>query len=132
MDKFSAFLEVCENVGIKVIVGLITGFMSGRLFVPSALYGKNLLTDQTALYFEQLFIKGFINRFKNSPVIYAWDLGNECNNLSPIENRYQACNWIATISNAIRAEDNTRPIVSGMHEKSFHIVNTNNSKSINF
>lgn len=118
MEKFDAFLSECQQQGIRVIVGLITGFMSGRLYCPSALYGKNLITDPTALYFEQLFVKGFISAFKNNPAVYAWDLGNECNNLAPITDRYQACNWVATISNAIRAADPTRPIVSGMHELS--------------
>lgn len=118
LDKFGLFLDECQAVGVNVIVGLITGFMSGRLYTPSALYGKNLITDQTALYFEQLFIKGFVKTFKNRQVISAWDLGNECNNLSPVTDRYQAANWVATISNAIRAEDSSRLIVSGMHELS--------------
>ena len=41
MDEFSQFLTLCEKYKIKLIVGLITGWMSGRLYIPSALYGKN-------------------------------------------------------------------------------------------
>jgi len=114
MARFSDFLDVCDECGIKVVVGLITGWMSGRLYVPSALFGKNVITDPTALYFEQLFIKGFVSRFKDRAAVYAWDLGNECNCMGSAS-RIQAANWTATIANAIRAEDFTRPVVSGMH-----------------
>lgn len=114
LTRFALFLDLCKKYEVKVIVGLITGYMSGRLFVPSALFGKNVITDPLALYFEQLYIKGFVSRFKNREEIFAWDLGNECNCMGPAS-KWQAHHWTATISNAIRAEDNTRPIVSGMH-----------------
>lgn len=111
---FDEFLKVCEKHGIKIIVGLITGWMSGRLYVPSAMYGKNVITDPTAQYFEQLFIKGFIERFKDNATIYAWDLGNECNSMG-VADRINAANWTAMMGNAIKAADPTREIISGMH-----------------
>ena len=114
MDEFSQFLTLCEKYKIKLIVGLITGWMSGRLYIPSALYGKNVLTDPLALYFEQLFIKGFVSHFKASEAIYAWDLGNECNCMGKVT-REQAANWTATIYNAIKSADSSRMVVSGMH-----------------
>ncbi len=114
LDRFRIFLDICDEYGVRVVVGLITGWMSGRMNVPSALYGKNVLTDPVAIYFEQLFIRGFVSRFKDRGAVYAWDLGNECNCMGPA-NRIQAVNWTATIANAIRAEDPQRSIVSGMH-----------------
>lgn len=114
LGYFDEFLKVCEKHGIKLIVGLITGWMSGRLYVPSAMYGKNVITDPTAQYFEQLFIKGFIERFKDNATIYAWDLGNECNSMGAAD-RINAANWTAMMGNAIKAEDPTREIISGMH-----------------
>ena len=114
MAHFKTFLDLCDEAGIKLIVGLITGWMSGRMFIPSAMYGKNVITDPLAIYFEQLFIKGFVSQFKSRDTIYAWDLGNECNCMGKAT-RYEAASWTATIANAIRAEDPTRPVVSGMH-----------------
>ncbi len=114
LSRFELFLDICDEYNIKVIVGLVTGWMSGRLYIPSALYGKNVLTDPEALYFEHLFIRGFVSRFKSRRAIYAWDLGNECNCMADAS-RIQAVNWTATIANAIRAEDPTRAVVSGMH-----------------
>ena len=115
LGHFSEFLNICDAYGIKLIVGLITGWMSGGLFIPSALYGKNILTDPIALYFEQLFIKGFVERFKHRQTIYAWDLGNECNCAGAVNDRFSAASWTALISNAIHAADPNRPVVSGMH-----------------
>ena len=115
LDRFECFLDLCQQNGISVVVGLITGWMSGALFIPPALYGKNVLTDHAALYFEQLFIRGFIERFVHHQAVYAWDLGNECNCMGKVANRFEAVHWTATIANAIRAADPVRPIVSGMH-----------------
>jgi len=115
LARFDTFCEIAQRFGMKLIVGLITGWMSGRLFVPPALFDKNPYTDPTALMFEQLFIKGFIERFKNKEAIYAWDLGNECNAMWPNNERNAAFNWSLTVSNCIRACDSVRPVVSGMH-----------------
>lgn len=115
MERFAEFCDICQRHGMQLIVGLITGWMSGRLFIPSVLYGKNLYTDPTAVMLEQKFVRGFVSAFKDREVIYAWDLGNECNCMSPAQTREETYVWSATISNAIKAVDPTRPIVSGMH-----------------
>lgn len=115
MGRFSDFLDVCEKYKLSVIVGIVTGWMSGGLFVPPALYGKNVISDHIALYFQQLFIRGFVERFKDRNVISAWDLGNECNAMAEVSTRWEAVHWTASVSNAIRAADPIRPIVSGMH-----------------
>ena len=115
IDRFSEFCDVCERLEIKLIVGILTGWMSGRLFVPEALERRNLYSDPVALLFEQRFIRGFVKKFRKRSIIYAWDLGNECNCMSKTDSRETAANWTAIISNSIRAYDNTRPIISGMH-----------------
>lgn len=115
LSRFETFLNICHENNLSCIVGLLTGWMSGRLFVPMALLDKNLYTDPTALLMQQRFVTGFVRRFKDHPAVAAWDLGNECNCMSPCDNRDMAASWTATIANAIRAADPTKPIVSGMH-----------------
>lgn len=115
LSQFEQFLDICDSYNIKLIVGLITGWMSGGFFIPSALQGKNVITDSVAIYFEHLFIKGFVEKFKNRKAIYAWDLGNECNCSGEVKNRFEAAAWTATISNGIHTADPERPVVSGMH-----------------
>ena len=115
LQRFEIFCDIAEKYGLKLIVGLITGWMSGRLFIPPAMFGRNPYTDHTALLLQQKFITGFIRRFKYRSEIYAWDLGNECNCMYPLDNKDAAHNWTLTLSNCIRACDSTRPIVSGMN-----------------
>ena len=118
LDRFGKFFTVAEKFGMKLIFGLITGWMSGRLFIPSALNGKNLCTDPVALKFELLMVRGIVSRFCDRDVIYAWNLGNECNCMSKVNTREEAMVWTAAVSNAIRAADPDRPVISGMHSLS--------------
>ncbi len=113
MERFSVFLDKCKKYNIKVIVGLLTGWMSGRLFIPTVLYDKNLITDPLAQYFELLFVKGFVGRFKDHPAIFAWNMGNECNCLAPA-NYIEGAVWTGMITGAIKAEDKSHTIISGM------------------
>ena len=118
LRRFEVLATLAQKHNIKLIVGLITGWMSGQLYVPPALAGRDLLTDPEALVWQQKFVTTFVRRFKNQPAILAWNFGNECNVMGKVDNHYQAYVWSAMLSGAIRGEDTTRPIVSGMHSLS--------------
>lgn len=116
-DMVGRFRRLCDmaNVrGIKLVVGLLTGWMSGRLFAPSALERRNLLTDPAARMWEVRFVRHFVREMKGHPAITAWDVGNECNCLGGAS-RTEAWTWLYEITAAIRLEDATRPVVGGMH-----------------
>jgi hypothetical protein len=49
MARFAAFADMAEKRGLQLLVGLVTGWMSGRLFVPPAFAGCNVLTDPLAI-----------------------------------------------------------------------------------
>lgn len=115
LEHFGEFCRIAETYGMKLIVGLVTGWMSGRLFIPPALYGKNLFTDPLALKLQQLLVKGIVTAFKGEASIYAWDLGNECNCMGKAATEDEAYNWTLTITNAIKSADPVRPVISGMH-----------------
>ena len=115
MAHFAEFLGFAEKYGIRFVVSVVTGWMSGMMFTPPALNGKRLMTDPESLKLQIKFVRGFVRRFRESPVIAAWDLGNECNCMESLSDRNAAYLWTATVSNAIRAEDTSRPIMSGMH-----------------
>ena len=119
LERFHTFCRIAEKYGMKLIVGVLTGWMSGRTFTPPALENRDLYRDPVALYFEELFIKGFVNDVKNEKAIYAWDLGNECNCLTGTNDFHVATYWTALITNAIRAADPTRGVVSGMHSLTY-------------
>jgi hypothetical protein len=117
MDRFQTFADLAEQHGLKLIVGLVTGWMSGRIFVPPALEGRNVLKDPLAIQWQTRLVQYFAHRFRDHPAILAWDLGNECNVMANVT-RDEAWAWTSAIVNAIRAVDQTRPIVSGMHSLS--------------
>lgn len=114
LDRFKIFADLAHRNHLKLIVGLLTGWMSGRLYVPPALEGLNVLTDPLAIQWSSRFVRQFVRTFKNHPAILAWDLGNECNCMAATT-REESWAWTSTITCAIRAEDGTRPVVSGMH-----------------
>lgn len=115
VQRFAEFASMANRYHLKLIVGLITGWMSGRLFVPPAFEGLNVLTDPFAIQWQVRFVRYFVHRFKDDPAVLAWDLGNECNCMASVPSRAAAWAWTAAITNAIRVEDSTRPVVSGMH-----------------
>ena len=79
LDRFAALIDMADAHGLKLEVALITGWMSGRMFVPPALERLNMHTDPTALMWQTRFVKHFVKTFKDRPAILAWALGNECN-----------------------------------------------------
>lgn len=115
ITNFKTFAGLAKKHNIKLIVSILTGWMSGRLFVPPALEGKNLIKDPEALKWEVRFVKGFVRQLKDEEQIYAWCLGNECNCMGRIVNDDEAYLWTALITNTIKSEDPTRKIMSGMH-----------------
>jgi len=114
LGRFGEMVRMAEGRNLKLVVGLLTGWMSGRRYLPPALDHLNPLTDAEALRWEIRFVREFVRRFKGHVGIAAWDLGNECNCMAHAT-RDQAWAWTAAIAGAIRAEDPSRQIVSGMH-----------------
>lgn len=118
VQRFSRLLELCRQKGLRVIVSLINGFMSGRLFAPPALQGRPLLSDAESVMWQIRFVSHMVSRFREDPCILAWDLGNECNNIENVASRAEAYRWTACVADAIKTADGTRPVVSGMHSLS--------------
>ena len=114
MSRFRFLCDAAEKRGIRLVVGLITGWMSSRIFVPPALEKTNVLTDPDAIMWEVRFVRHFVRETKDHKAIAAWDLGNECDCMGDAT-ASQMWNWIYAISSAIRLEDGTRPVVSGLH-----------------
>ena len=115
LDNFKTLLTLAEKYNLKVIVALITGWMSGRKFMPDAIKHLNPITDAKAVNFECRFIKDFIAETKNYKQIIAWEPGNECNAMSLESDESVNELWLTAITNTIRVADPTRPIYAGMH-----------------
>ena len=55
--RFEEFAKIAEKHKLSLIVGLVTGWMSGRLFVPPAFENLNVLTDQLAIAWGPLRVR---------------------------------------------------------------------------
>lgn len=115
MRRFRFMCDQAQKYDVKLVVGLITGWMSGRLFVPPAFEAKNVITDPEVIAWQIRFVRHFVREMKDHPAIAAWDLGNECNCMGADVTQWQSWVWMNAIGSAIRLEDSTRPVVSGMH-----------------
>ncbi|MBR3594067.1 MAG: cellulase family glycosylhydrolase [Clostridia bacterium] len=115
ISRLDRFLDLCLERGIQVMIGLMTGWMSGKLYVPRALEHANIYTDPTALKWQQKYVKYMVNRYKDHEALVAWDIGNECNCMDVTDDPDCAYTWSALITNAIKAEDKLHPVISGMH-----------------
>lgn len=114
LQRFAEFADLAEEQGLKLVVALLTGWMSGRLFMPPAFQGLNPMTNPAVLRWEVRFVTEFVRAFRQHPAIVAWEFGNECNCMDRAT-RDEAYLWSATIANAVRAADPQRPFFSGMH-----------------
>lgn len=114
LRRFGLLADLAHQHGISLIVGLVTGWMSGRLFVPPALENLNPITDPASIQWQIRLIRAVVGSLRDHPAVRAWDLGNECNCLGPAT-REEAFVWTATVTNTIRAVDSSRPVISGMH-----------------
>lgn len=115
MRRFSTLLDLAEKYRLKVIVSILTGWMSGRLFFPPALANRDIFRDPLALRWEIMFIRTFVDFFKNRECIIAWEPGNECNCMSNCSSPDESFVWLSLVCNTIRAADPSRPIYAGMH-----------------
>ena len=117
LAHFRQFADIAQKHNIKLIVGLVTGWMSGQLFIPQALEGRKILSDPTSIMWQVKLVRNMVHEFKDHPAVLAWDLGNECNVMENVESSQVAYVWTASITNTIRAEDQTHTVVSGMHSQ---------------
>ena len=115
MERFRKVCDLASKYDLKLIVGLLTGWMSGSLFIPPALADKNLFTHPEALYLETLFLRGFVRTMKDHPAIFAWEPGNECNCMAQGADPVISWNWLNLITGTIRLEDPSRPVYAGLH-----------------
>jgi endo-1,4-beta-mannosidase len=118
-EHFDEFCELAKKYNIKFIVGLLTGFMSSRRFVPPALNERNIFADYFAQRWTLRFVKYFVNRYIDNDAIIAWDLGNEVRWLDKAEDIDNSYVWASMITDAIKSIDHKRPVVSGLDTTEF-------------
>lgn len=115
LDRFATLCDIAEENNLKLIVGLVTGWMSGVLYMPPAFQGLNPINDPLALKWEIRMVRCLVKALKHKEAIYAWELGNESNCMGSPKSPDEAWLWTNAIASAVKLEDNSRPFFSGMH-----------------
>ena len=131
MERFEIFCDLCDKYKLKVVVSLLTGFMSGRMFVPQGLERLGLITNSTAVLWEVKFCKYFVKRMKHRDCIIAWEHGNECVNFESGITSDKFALWMHIIADAVKSQDNERPVIGGL-EYSKHSNNYEIGQTIDF
>ncbi len=115
LERFEKVLNLALKHNLKVTIGIITGWMSGRLFVPPAIRGKNLYTDPVAKKLEMDFVKIIVERFCTHPAVIAWTSGNETDCLAQ-GSWDERLAFQTMMKNTIRAADEKRlAVMNDMH-----------------
>ena len=123
IQRFEEFLLLAKQYNMELIVPLLTGWMSGRMFFPPAFEGRNPITDYETVKWELRFVRYFVNRFKSFDHIIAWEAGNETNVMSFADEGWKQGNyyvWLSNIAGAIRSADPSRPVIAGIHGLTVH------------
>ena len=60
LGRFAEFCDMAERHGMKLIVAILTGHMTFRLFIPPAIENRNPQSDPVALYWEAKYIDCFV------------------------------------------------------------------------
>lgn len=121
--RFEEFVLLAKKYNIQLLIPLITGWMSSRMFFPPAFEDRNPISDYETIKWEVRFIKFFVNYFKGFDNIIAWETGNEANVMGfsdPDWDRGVFGVWMSLINNTIRSVDTTRPVIAGLHGLSLH------------
>lgn len=118
IQRFEEFVLLAKQYDMQLIVPLITGWMSGRMFFPSAFESRNPISDYETIKWELRFVRYFVERFKGFDNIAAWEAGNETNVMSFADEGWKQGNyyvWLSNIAGAIRSADPSRPVIAGIH-----------------
>ena len=118
IGRFEEFVLLAKQYHMELIVPLITGWMSGRMFFPQAFEARNPISDYETIKWELRFVRYFVDRFKGFDNIIAWEAGNETNVMSFADEGWKQGNyyvWLSNIAGAIRSADPTRPVYAGIH-----------------
>ncbi len=111
MERFEQFCDIAEKYNIKLIVCILTGQMTFRLFIPRALEMLDLYHNPVALKWEARYIDYFVRRMKHHNAIWAWESGNETNCLGDVNGPEGFEAWIRYIHSVFRLADPSRPII---------------------
>ena len=128
--------DLAGELGLALVATLFTGHMSGVNWIPGWALGglegdrrfrvisrdevaksglRNWYTDRALLDAQALVAAEAAAALSGHKALWAWDLGNENSNCVIPPTRAAARAWLARLTSAIRAADETALITVGLH-----------------
>lgn len=115
LEKFDRVVEAARKNHLRLIVALLTAWMSGTLFEPMFRNGRDYFSDPFMLKYQMLYCRYFTARYAGNPTILYWEFGNEQNCVAPCRSPEAAWVWMNALALSIRQGDPGGEIASGMH-----------------
>ncbi|MDD5727475.1 MAG: cellulase family glycosylhydrolase [Victivallales bacterium] len=115
LEKFDIVVETAKKYQLKLIVALMTVWMSGTLFDLSWRNGRNIFSDPFMIKWAMLYVRAFAKRYRGNPNIYSWEFGNEQNCVTNCPDQETAWVWMQSIVNELKLHDDGCRVSSGMH-----------------
>ena len=120
LKKFDCVVETASRNNLRLIVALLTAWMSGTLFEPMFRNGRNYFSDPFMLKYQMLYCRYFTARYAGNPTIRYWEFGNEQNCVARCDTPEAAWVWMQSLALSIRQGDPSGKIASGMHGLQLH------------
>ncbi|MCC5828796.1 MAG: hypothetical protein JJU36_05055 [Phycisphaeraceae bacterium] len=113
LDRLDRIMALAADQGLDVLVSVLTGFLSGYVFLPWGVTGREVFTNPSVLEQEASLFGAVLDRIGDRPNLMGLDLGNEINCLDhelPID---QGDSWGRAAIGWVRRHGKT-PVVNGV------------------
>ena len=70
-SHFRQLADLARKYNLKLVVGLVTGWMSGQLFIPPSLEGRKILRDPVSVMWQLRYVRSMVHELKDHPAILA-------------------------------------------------------------
>ncbi|KAH9944067.1 glycoside hydrolase [Epithele typhae] len=125
LERLDKVISTAEKHGIKVILTFANNWFGSDLYIQWMLGAGQthdvFFTNEQIIASYQSYVKTIVERYKNSPAIFAWELMNEARCLSDTLRAGPSCvpgsntlrTWYEQQSNFIRSLDANHLITTG-------------------
>ena len=145
LDDLVTVADAAAENGLGIDMTFFTGHMSGPNWSPRWLLGgtahpyqgqyreivsqhkvvtegyRNMFHDEMALSATRLLLKTVVNRLKDHPGIWMWNLGNEPDLFAWPNSSEAGAAWVKEMVSLIKSIDPQHPVTIGLHGDELHM-----------
>lgn len=114
LRRLDELLSIAGDRGIDVLVTLLTGFLSGYVFLPSGVKPRQVFTDARVFESQVLLAREVLRAAMPHANFMGLDVGNEINCLDHELPTEQGDDWAARFMRAVEPDLQGRLLVNGI------------------